>query len=171
MRSSLFISVLLTSNALAAEVIKDWSWSVGDNYAWAATINKSGDIFGQYCYYDSGHCLYLIATNSACNEDSKYPILTNSPSGAFSNSLFCKTKVNREQYSYIVNNFDQIDEVVKEDAYLRFAIPMESGKFKTMTFSLLGSKKAILSMREYAEKNSIERNQNRMDNQFKDGFM
>ena len=64
MKSWVFlITLLILSTSTQAEMhtSKDWSWNIsGNDYVYAATINKEGRVLGQYCYYKDSSCYYLV---------------------------------------------------------------------------------------------------------------
>ena len=132
------------------------SWIVGsmgnDEGLYAATVNDSSGVLGQYCYTESSQCLWLIATDVKCEQDSKYPVLVNADGGSAQMELVCLKLENKPRYAF--TEFKKIDDVIRSSSsYIGFAFPMESGNFKVSRFLLGGSLKAINAMRTKAEKN------------------
>lgn len=124
----------------------------GDEGLYAATVNDSSGVLGQYCYTESNNCLWLIATDVTCEQESKYPVLVNADGGSAQMELVCLKFENKPRYAF--TDFKKIDEVIRSSSiYIGFAFPMESGHFKVSRFLLGGSLKAITMMRNKAEKN------------------
>ena len=53
-----------------------------------------------------------------------------------------------EQHELILTNYDAIHHILMDGSYVGFAIPMSSGLFKVVRFSLLGSDKAMRKVEE-----------------------
>lgn len=124
----------------------------GDEGLYAATVNDSSGVLGQYCYTDSNNCLWLIATDVTCEQENKYPVLVNADGGSAQMELVCLKFENKPRYAF--TDFKKIDDVIRSsNIYIGFAFPMESGHFKVSRFLLGGSLKAITTMRNMAEKN------------------
>jgi hypothetical protein len=150
----IFISLcflFIPLKAVADGSEKDWSWGTGEGFAYSATVNNNNHVFGQYCYYNIDTCVYILNTNTNCDDDSKTPVLISSKSGAFSTNLLCKVRKNGKPIM-LMGNFDAVDNMVKLDSKFRVAIPMESHKFKVSTFSLRGSNRMIKEMRSFTSK-------------------
>ena len=132
------------------------SWVVGamdgGEGLYAATVNDSSGVLGQYCYTETSQCLWLIATDVKCEQESKYPVLVNADGGSAQMELVCLKLENKPRYAF--TDFKKIDDVIRtSSSYIGFAFPMESGNFKVSRFLLGGSLKAINAMRIKAEKN------------------
>lgn len=151
---TLFFAVgLLLSHPSQSETFtsKDWIWSTDSkDFYHASTINSADHILGQFCYFDSGSCLYIVSMETSCTEDNEYPTLINSNIGAIQLTLTCGHKFKEYNVMYI-NKFDEMDNLVKSATRLGIAIPMENDKFKVARFSLAGSTYAIELMRSAAE--------------------
>ncbi len=142
------------SNASSAQLRMFGSWGIGpivDNEGvYAATINDSEAIFGQYCYPDKGACYWLLANDIDCDTGSKYPVLVNTDSGASSLELLCFKLKDKGRYAF--TDFDAIDKIARGSTRLGIAFPMQNGLFQVHRFSLDGSTRAVDVMREAAEK-------------------
>ncbi|WP_221069297.1 hypothetical protein [Vibrio alfacsensis] len=150
----LFLFTLSASfSVLAAETIhKDWVINTDSNdYYYAATINKSGHVFGKYCYFEDQQCLFLIGVDITCTKGNKYPVLVNAESGSLNLNLVCGDQVGNQNV-LIFDNFDQVERTAKESSQFGIAIPMESGHFKVSRFSLSGSAYSLDTMTNEAEK-------------------
>lgn len=146
--------VLLSKFAPHANAQQFGAWSVGpmsDNEGvYAATLNDSNGVLGQYCYKDDGNCLWILANTINCDEKSQYPILVNSDAGATNMQLLCVKVSGKPRYAFM--NFSDIDGLIKQSSYIGFAFPMASGQFQVSRFKLNGANKAISYMRDIAEK-------------------
>ncbi|CAG9297928.1 hypothetical protein [Celerinatantimonas diazotrophica] len=149
------------------KIYKDWAVNTeGDSYYYAATKNKSGHVFGEYCYFKNKSCLFLIGIDITCHKGHQYPVLVNSEQGALNLTLSCGNKVDHQNV-LIFNNFDKIDQIVRTSSKLGVVVPMESGQFKVSRFSLLGAKYCIDTMRAKAAKH-LSKNKNKDKNQDED---
>ncbi len=148
MRKFLAVCVgALTFSCASAQTVGDWTYSLRDPF-YAATINDSGNVFGQWCDLDDRSCFYLVAFPTRCEEDDKYPVLINSDKGSFSTTLICRGKLkNRNLYRYVFANFDQIDGLAKSAQRVGVAIPLEGDEFRVIRFSLVGASVALTAMR------------------------
>ncbi|CAM3218935.1 hypothetical protein [Vibrio rarus] len=147
---------LVSANVLAEEkMYKDWFVNTDRaDYLYAITLNNSGNIFGKYCYLDSGQCLYLTGIDTNCTTGNKYPVLVNADSGAFNTFLHCGEKIG-EQSVLVFDNFDVIETAAKESKKIGIAVPMESGHFKVSRFSMSGSAYSINTLDKEAKKKVI----------------
>ncbi|MRI35503.1 hypothetical protein EOPP23_21320 [Endozoicomonas sp. OPT23] len=157
------LALLVFSIASNAEVIKSekWNWDLSHkDYAYAATINDTNRILGQYCYYADSTCYYLVSLGITCETGDEYPSLINTDSTATTINLICGHKYNNENV-FFIKPFDQIDKIVKKSNKVGFAVAMENGEFKVVRFSLNGSSKAIENMllgaEAIKENKSVER--------------
>jgi hypothetical protein len=150
------VAVFFLLHSVAASAQQFESWVVGamdsDEGYYAATVNDSSGVLGQYCYTESGQCLWLIATDVKCEQESKYPVLVNADGGSAETELVCLKLEDKSRYAFA--DFKKIDDVIRaSSSYIGFAFPMASGNFKVSRFLLDGSLKAINTMRIKAEKN------------------
>ena len=107
----IMLLAVMSSNAAQAEkklepaplkVFGSWIAGELDNNegVYAATINDSKGILGQYCYSDSGTCLWLIVNEVECTENNKYVVLVNSEVGAAQMELYCIKIGNTPRYDF-----------------------------------------------------------------------
>ena len=97
------------------------------------------------CYIANDTCLWLLATDIDCKEDSKYPALINADGGSQQLELLCKKLGAKPRYLF--TDFNRIDAVVAgSKAYIGIAFPLESGLFQVSRFLLDGSQEAIQDM-------------------------
>jgi hypothetical protein len=154
-----FKSFLLSLMAIwpqwsSAETYGAWSVDVtNDGEAiYAATVNDSGNLLGQYCFPAEGNCIWLVGMSSACDEGDKYPVLANADTGASHISVYCSTQLKDGLYRYVFSEFDEIDAIVKNAMRVGFAVPLQDDRFKVVRFDLNGSNEAIALLRAAAEK-------------------
>lgn len=131
-----------------AQEFANWvTGAMDDNEGYfAATVNDSTSIFGQYCYTGSGQCLWLLAVNINCEDGSRYPVLINGDGGSAQMEIVCKKLGDKPRY--VFSNFDAINNSVKSSKkYIGFAFPLESGLFEVNRFLLDGAPEAIGRMK------------------------
>lgn len=149
---SLVLGVL--SPAAAADTESFGNWMVGtieggEGY-FAATVNDSNAVLGQYCYVESGDCLWLLATSTNCEEGERYPVLVNADAGSAQLELVCRKLGKKPRY--IFTNFESIDKSVRNSGkYIGFAFPLQSGLFQVDRFLLDGAVESIVRMRAVAK--------------------
>lgn len=107
----------------------------------AFTVNESGSTFGFICSASINRCMYYISVHTTCDQGSKSAILINADSGALESTITC-TKLGDTYYSTIENSSD-LSDAIATSSTLGIAIPMKSGQFKVVRFSLLGAGSAI----------------------------
>lgn len=131
--------------------VGDWSVGVlkGNAGAYAATVNDSGGLLGQYCYREQGACVWLVANDAACEAGNRYRVLVNSDSGAASLEVLCVNLEGKTRFAF--TDFEAIDAIVRNARRLGLAFPMENGHFQITRFSLDGAARAVAIMREVAE--------------------
>ena len=147
-----YLALLLVLYSISVPTIAQEfaNWVTGamdDNEGYfAATVNDSTSIFGQYCYTGSGQCLWLLAVNINCEDGSRYPVLINGDGGSAQMEIVCKKLVDKPRY--VFSNFDAINNSVKSSKkYIGFAFPLESGLFEVNRFLLDGAPEAIGRMK------------------------
>ena len=143
----LFILCSFSVPTMAQEFANWVTGAMDDNEGYfAATVNDSTSIFGQYCYTGSGQCLWLLAVNINCEDGSRYPVLINGDGGSAQMEIVCKKLGDKPRY--VFSNFDAINNSVKSSKkYIGFAFPLESGLFEVNRFLLDGAPEAIGRMK------------------------
>jgi|GEM_PF-1833401 len=127
------------------------SWVVekhSSSMKFAATLNESGNAFGQYCFVGEGQCVYLLGIRTSCEKGSTYPVLMNSDSGSGPYSVYCNGPLDSGLYQYIFTEFEKIDGITKTANKIGFAFPLQGDQFQVIRFSLFGSNEAIKEMRD-----------------------
>ncbi len=148
-RAALGLLLVSLINVAAAQERTWGAWSAGrtseGDGTYAATMNDSGNILGQYC--NNGTCVYLLGIKTSCKTGDKYPALVNSNISALSVEVICRGKLDNGMYRYVFADFDQMDEVVKKASQVGFAVPLAGDQFRVIRFDLMGSNEAIAAIR------------------------
>jgi hypothetical protein len=148
---TIFTVLLCISAHAETFASKEWAWSTDNpDFYFAATANGVGHILGQYCYFESGTCLYLVGIGINCEEGSQYPALINSDAGSAQVSLVCAYKY-ENQFVLFINSFDDVDRIIRAATRIGIAVPMQRDEFKVSRFGLAGSTYAIDLMRASAQ--------------------
>lgn len=152
-RIAILVGLLIAASTLSAAprtiTIKDWIFkSYDDGSAGAYTENQSGSSLGLYCA-SKADCTVYLTSGDGCDEGAKVPMLMSAGGGASSLSTTCKNIANAGEKPFYVNVIDDFNGVLntmlKEHA-VGFAIPMASGQFKVVRFSLEGTNEALAAV-------------------------
>jgi hypothetical protein len=130
---------------------EDWFFGITRSGAalYAATVNDSGRVLGQYCYQESNDCVYLLGITTSCTQGNKYPVLVNSNIGSSTMSVYCNGRLGESNnYQYVFTDFKSIHDTVLKAMRVGFAFPLQSDDFTVIRFSLNGSNEAIAAMRK-----------------------
>jgi hypothetical protein len=130
----------LSSSAFAQlhnQRIGDWAVDISGTYSEAYTSNSSGSSFGLLCI-DS--CTFYLDSGIQCTENAKTPFLVNADSGSTFVISSCIHFPQNGRVRY-VNSIQDKDVVtaIASGQIIGFAIPLESGDFKVVRFSLNGA--------------------------------
>lgn len=143
----------LLQNSSFAQSFGGWTVELkGRDYIYAATVKNSGHIFGQYCYSDSGNCIWMLGIRTRCREGAKYPVLANADTGAAQLQIYCFGSLDTGEYVYAFTDFEDIDRIARSGQRVGFAIPLEEDKFRVVRFDLLGATSALNVMRAAASR-------------------
>lgn len=151
-----------TSGVSRAQSFGTWTTGATDSgdFLYAATINDSGNLLGEYCSPSTGNCMWLLGMSTACKEGDQYPVLANSDAGAAQISVYCSAKLDNGQYRYVFTEFDAINNLVTKGLRVGFAVPLQADQFRVIRFDLGSSNQALELMRQTAQavqKNSPSR--------------
>ena len=125
----------------------DWVWSADDpGTYYAGTEHVGSQALMQLCDTKDGACFYAVSFGTRCQKDKTYHALVNSDAGNGSFDLYCGAEV-RGSNLLFVQDFEQMDALVRKATRIGFAIPMQGDEFKAVSFSLKGSVAAIDAMR------------------------
>lgn len=141
------------------------SWEVSsitaDDGIYAATVNESKAVLGQYCLYDMEQCFWVLVNDINCNEGSQVPVLVNTDGEALNQMLLCMKIDGKPGYAF--TDFNAIEAVVRASSKVGIAFPLQSGLFQVNRFSLTGAIRAITFMRSKAEDAITKRNKGTKD--------
>ena len=151
---TLVFGLAISSGARAGDFTSgDWTWNVDDpETLYAATGNSAGQMLMQFCDANEGSCLYAVGFDTTCNEGATHPALVNTDETTASITLHCGKKLKDGTNLMFIENFDQIDGIIREARRIGFALPMQGDEFQAVRFSLKGAVAALDAMRKYAAK-------------------
>lgn len=124
----------------------EWYVNMSGRSAFASTKNDSGSALGVIC---NSSCAFFINPLIPCKQDARFPVLVNSPAGAFPVTLMC-TQLER-RYLYTATVSGTLLDAMEIGGELGVAMPMESGQFRVVRFSLTGALKATTRAFELSE--------------------
>lgn len=136
-----------------AEVFGDW-WAVsasdGSGDAVAATFaDGTKTVLAVHCLAKSQSCYHVVRIGSPCQEGSEYAVLVNAPTVAVAVTGVCSAS--GEDPGLILSPFDRVRSTLSGTGMIGLAVPMESGAFKAVRFSLKGGSQAISAAEKMVE--------------------
>lgn len=140
-RIEVFLAALIFPFVVQAQTtFGSWTTGVIENSAgvYAATMNDSGAILGEYCYYATKTCQWIIAVDSTCVKEQEYPVLANTDKGAASFTLHCNGLQANGLYSFSFRDWKDLETMIRAGARLGIATPMQTDQFKVYRFLLNG---------------------------------
>jgi hypothetical protein len=139
------LTAVVCSAHAADQQFADWSAGLNDpkTVSYAATVNDSGSLLGEYCYFSIGKCIWTLAMEPACTGSAIYPVLGNTASGAVHLQLQCDGKTDNGNYRYMIVDWKELESLLKDSNLVSFAFPMQGGVFKVLRFSLTGRTDAM----------------------------
>lgn len=148
-----FLCAIICTYALhaQADTYRHWETGVTENrdLVYAATVNESGSVLGQYCTPREGQCVWLLGTASACKDGDRYSVLANSDQSAQQLDVYCGRQVDDGLYQYVFSDFSKIDSLVRNGLRIGLALPLQSDNFVVLRFDLGGATYAINSMKQH----------------------
>ena len=153
----LVLALVCFSAPVLAEpkVVDDWLWTSKKNYNYSLTINSKGDTFGQYCYFNTGNCVFAFRNKVTCKDTHDYPALVSSDNGTQHLTLTCVAANKKASSLYAVSPFEDLEKIINSSTKIAFVVGLADGVFKVSRFSLKGSKKAILEMQDDTESKMV----------------
>lgn len=155
----LLLAGALALPALAQNRFGDWTLvsaddSSGDVIA-GTTTDGGKETLGYRCFLKEAKCLYVLMAGTRCEAGSDYPMLLNAPSGASQVTGVCLKAQSGDQL--VLRPYQAVESPIqKSSGILGIAIPMESGAFRGVRFSLRGGQAAV----QEAERRMNERRAN-----------
>lgn len=141
---AIFLSAVgLIGNVHAQATFDDWfvinaNDTSGDVIAATSTDGTGKELLGFRCFAKTQECVHVLIANTACEENGEYPMLLNAASGSSMITGVCYKTSSSDQL--LLKPYDSIRTLVQRGSgVLGFAIPMQSGAFKAVRFSLKGS--------------------------------
>jgi hypothetical protein len=121
----------------------------------AYTFQDDDKILGYRCFTSQASCAHIIVTANTRTSGNNYPILINSSSGSY--MVSCASSNNHGRFELLPTDFDGFHKtLVDSKGYVGFAIPLESGQFKVIRFSLDGAKEAMSATEAAVRRDSAE---------------
>ncbi len=112
--------------------------TTGGHYAYAATVNHRGELFGEFCDYKSASCRWLLAVHTPCRFGDVYPVLANSAAGANPIAIFCVGAIGAHTYGMALMNGKKLQASIANARRVGFAVPLQNGRFVFSRFALQG---------------------------------
>src|SRR5262245_32675618 len=151
--SLIAVALLVGATDVGAERFGEWfSGTNGETALYAASANDSGSVFGQFCYFSEGSCVWLIGVKTRCKQGDRYPVLANTNLGAMQLEVLCDGRLESGLYRFAFTNFDQVERLVSYSERVTFAMPVEEAQFGIVRFSLQGATAALSELREAAQR-------------------
>jgi hypothetical protein len=122
-----------------AQQFGDWRVELDDSgdFMYAATINDSGEILGEYCYFSSEQCNWILGMATECDEGDTYVLLGNSSKAAKPLDVTCLTDLGEGVHVYAFE-WKELESVIKGAKWVGMAFPMQGDAFTVVRFSLDG---------------------------------
>ena len=144
------IGALLLTPALAAsaDTVTFGRWKAGlspdKNAAYAGNSNDSGSILAKTCSTSKDACMWIVSTDSECDNGSQYPFLINSDLSATAMTAKCLgISPTGKLYRYEITGAETLEGVLLKAKRVGLAFPMQSDQFKVIRFQLDGIEEAV----------------------------
>ena len=137
----LALGVLAATPVMAAGLtFGQWrvATTTGGHYAYAATVNRRGELFGEFCDYKSASCRWLLAVHAPCQFGDVYPVLANSAAGANPIAIFCVGAIGPHTFGMALMNGKKLQASIAHARRVGFAVPLSKGRFVLSRFALQG---------------------------------
>lgn len=112
--------------------------TAGGHYTYAATVNRRGEVFGEFCDSKSAACHWLLAVKTPCRFGDVYPVLANSAAGANPIAIFCIGALGAHAYGMALMNRAKLQASIAHARRIDFAVPLHGGGFALARFELTG---------------------------------
>ena len=143
------------SSFSAEQAYGDWFVTYADDKSGdtitATFSDGTSTAFAIRCFAKDNRCLHLVRLGSLCEDGSTYPVLINAPTGAAAVTGVCS--INDGVPEMLLTPFDDVRSALNGSGMLGVAVPMASGAFKAVRFSLKGSSQAIKAGEEMLIRN------------------
>lgn len=162
--AALFFAAVFVGQAAAQSArFDDWFVINADDHSGdiiAGTVTEGGnEILGYRCFVSNGRCVYVLMAQTTCEGTNEYPMLLNSNAGsALVRGACLKTS---KQDQLVLQPYKPIESALREGSgMVGFAIPMASGAFLAVRFSVHGGAAAI----QEAENKVVQKRRSLGDN-------
>lgn len=145
------VTFFVLSSPSYAQAFGAWQTGVStdNDQLYAATVNESGDLLGNYCYIATGNCVWVFATATICKLGQSVEMLANTDTGYEVVKAKCAGPYHwggATLYRSVFTNTLKMLNLVQSANVLGFAIPLKGDQFRVVRFSLNGSNLAIKSI-------------------------
>lgn len=137
-----------SASAALAQATNSGDWRVvtaddGSGDVIAGTFTEGGsEILAYRCFASSGNCSYVLMPDTDCVSGNEYPMLVNAEAGAALVTGTCYRTSTKSQYG--LQPYKPIETAINGGTgMIGFALPMASGGFKAVRFSVRGGRVAI----------------------------
>ncbi len=124
------------------------STTADGHFSYAATVNRRGEVFGEFCAFKSGSCHWLLAVHTPCRFGDVYPVLANSATGATPIAIFCIGAIGRHTFGMALMNRRKLEASIEHARRVGFAVPLGGGGFAFAHFALLGRLQATALLQQ-----------------------
>ena len=111
-----------------------------------ANVKSGENTTGVVCYLDKQVCEAYVALGNSCDDGGKYPLLLNTPTGAFPLVATCR-HLSPTMKILVIEEFGQMISAFESGGEIGFATPMKNGQFKVVRFSTVGATAALKDAR------------------------
>lgn len=137
--------------AQAQTTIGDWIFNKdADGVPFIATLNDSDGALGKWCDGERETCVWMMASQTRCENGIRLPALINSSSGSASVNMVCigPRQIGRSiLYRLVITEFDVMTRLIKESyGRIGIAVATEGDGFRVNRFSLSGGSSALSRM-------------------------
>lgn len=158
--SRAFLSLVLyfaaTATFAQTRTFQDWTVMISDDKQdlIAATSVDDDKFLAYRCFTKLGKCAHVFNLATQCENGKSYPVLVNSNYSAL--AMTCTCSKNGTNYEFIPD-FTEFHKILQNSSgYIGFALPMVSGQFKVVRFSLAGVRDAMALAERATNKDSAE---------------
>lgn len=151
----IFSACAVLSSAQAKNAIvpfENWNVSGNSNGMYAFTINDSGELLGEYCYYKTGNCSWLLGIHTSCKSNITGFALANASGGSLPLNILCTGNVPHSSlYEYVFTNWKKLESEFQDASQIGFAVALQADRFIVIRFSLVGRTDAEAAMQAVFE--------------------
>lgn len=153
---SLVVFLVAATASAQTRTYRDWTVVISDDKQdlIAATGVDNDKYLAYRCFGKTGKCVHVFNLAAECQDGKSYPVLVNSSYSAL--AMTCACSKNGHRYE-LVPDFDQFHKILESSTgYIGLALPMVSGQFKVVRFSLAGVRDAMALAERAATRDSAE---------------